>query len=154
MKLPSRALRPTVFLAAMALAAGSLIAADEKPSRPRNFTAAEGATTLKLSEQLEVSATRLAPEMDAATGQLKGLAASGDVLIRVKPDGSDNWIVVHCDKASYDLAEDVILLSGWPAVKRGVQVLRATAAETYVRVARKSGKWEIKGPHRIELSLR
>ena len=134
--------------------ADGIFAADEEPSRVRNFQAAEGATTLKLSEQLEVSATRLAPEMDAATGQLKGLAASGDVLIRVKPDGSETWIVVHCDKASYDLAEDVILLSGWPAVKRGVQVLRATAAETHVRVARKSGKWEIKGPHRIELSLK
>ncbi len=129
-------------------------AADGESPPHRNFTLAEGATSLKLSEKLEVSASKLAPELDATSGQLKGLAASGGVLIRVRPEGSETWILVHCEKASYDIAEDVILLSGWPAVKRGVQVLRATSSETFVRVARKSGKWEIKGAHRIEISLK
>ena len=134
------------------LVATSVVRAESPPRR--NFTLGDGATALKLSEKLEVSASNLAPELDATSGQLNGLAASGGVLIRVRPEGSEMWILVHCEKASYDIAEDVILLSGWPAVKRGVQVLRATSGETSVRVARKSGKWEIKGPHRIEISLK
>jgi len=125
----------------------------ESPPR-RNFALGEKATSLKLSEKLEISASNLAPELDAVSGELNGLAASGGVLIRVRPEGSATWVSVHCERASYHIADDVILLSGWPAVKRGAQVLRATASETYVRVARKSGKWEIKGPHRIEISLK
>ena len=92
-------------------------------------------------------------ETDPATGALKGLAATGGVLIKAKPKGKEQWILVSCDKAVYDPAKDEIVLTGWPAVKAGIQILRATAAETYVRVARASGKWEIVGRHKLEVSF-
>ena len=131
------------------LAAGGLAAEPPK----RTFEPSPQALTLRISESLTVSAEKLAPENDPATGAMTGLAASGRVIIRAKPNGAADWITVSCDKAVYQSEGDEIVLTGWPAVKSGLQILRATAAETFVRVARTSGKWEIKGPHKIELSF-
>ncbi|MCB1088673.1 MAG: hypothetical protein KDM63_16665, partial [Verrucomicrobiae bacterium] len=125
--------------------------AEEAPKR--TFDASDKALTLQISENLSLSAETLAPENDPATGAMTGLAASGKVIIKAKPNGAKDWITVSCDKAIYKADGDVIVLTGWPAVKSGLQILRATSAETYVRVARASGKWEIKGPHKIELNL-
>lgn len=119
----------------------------------RSFEPSAKALTFQISENLSVSAEQLAPENDPATGAMTGMAASGRVIIKAKPNGAADFIVVSCDKATYQADGDVIVLTGWPAVKSGMQILRATAAETFVRVARASGKWEIKGPHKIELSF-
>lgn len=119
----------------------------------RSFEPAAGAPTLQISENLSISAEKLAPEADPATGAMTGLAASGRVIIKAKPKGAAGWVVVSCEKAVYRADGDEIVLTGWPAVKSGPQILRATGAETIVRVARATGKWEIKGPHRIELNF-
>ena len=132
--------------------AGMPVGAEAPPKR--GFEKSEKAVTLPLNQNLIVSADKLDPATDPATGGLVGLSASGSVLIQVRPKGSESWIKIACGKATYDLARDEVVLSQWPAVKSGMQILRATDAETVVRVARKDGKWEIKGPHKIEISLR
>ncbi|MCB1061689.1 MAG: RNA-binding S4 domain-containing protein [Verrucomicrobiae bacterium] len=119
----------------------------------RSFEPSEKSVVFQLAENLSVSAEKLAPELDESTGAMKGLAASGHVIIKSKPKGAENMIVVACDKAVYQSEGDVIVLTGWPAVKSGMQILRATSEETYVRVERGTGKWAIKGPHRIDLSF-
>jgi ribosome-associated heat shock protein Hsp15 len=119
----------------------------------RSFEPAAGAPTLQISENLSISAEKLTPETDPSTGAMSGMAASGRVIIKAKPKGAAGWVVVSCEKAVYRAEGDEIVLTGWPAVKSGAQILRATGAETIVRVARATGKWEIKGPHRIELSF-
>ncbi|MCB1235979.1 MAG: hypothetical protein KDM91_12995 [Verrucomicrobiae bacterium] len=118
-----------------------------------DFEPKETALSFKISENLIVFADEIAPETDAATGALTGLAAVGGVVIKAKPEGAPDWVLVRCDKATYNAAGDEVILTGSPAVKSGPQILRATSDETYVRVARASGKWEIKGPHKIELNL-
>jgi len=110
--------------------------------------------TLPLSDNLIISAETVSPEMDEKTGDLIGLAASGQVSIKFRPKGTEKWIVVNCGKLVYDAGKDEIILRERPVVKSGVQVLRATSDKTYVSVSRKSGKWVIKGPHKIELKLK
>lgn len=119
----------------------------------RNFQPSQKSVVFKVSENLSVSAEKLEPATDATTGAMTGLAASGNVLIKTKPKGASDWILVACDKATYQSDGDIIMLTGWPAVKSGMQILKATVAETYVRVERASGKWAIKGPHTIELNF-
>jgi len=121
-------------------------AADKKPT-PELIT-------LPLSDSLIISAETVSPEIDEKTGDLIGLAASGRVSIKVRPKGSENWVYVTCGKLVYDVNNDVILLKGNPVVKSGIQVLKATSDKTYVSVSRKTGKWVIKGPHKITLKLR
>lgn len=130
--------------------AGSAIAAD--PPK-RSFQASEKSVVFKIAENLSVSAEKLQPETNETTGVMTGLSASGSVIIKTKPKGASDWIIVACDKATYQSEGDVIVLTGWPAVKSGLQILRSTAPETYVRVERASGKWAIKGPHRIDLNF-
>jgi len=119
----------------------------------RRFTTAEGAPTFKITENLTVTAKNLAPETDKATGEFKGLAATGRVLIKVRPKADDDWILISCGKAVYDPAKDQILLTRFPSVKARGQILRSTSDKTVVRVARKTGKWEIDGPHKLQLDL-
>ncbi len=129
--------------------------AQEKAANPpvRSFAVKEGVPQLKLNENLIVYARSINPEKNPETGALTAMAATGDVVIKAKPKGTENWIYVACDKAVYDPTEDSIRLSGLPAVKSGMQIVRATDAKTYVSVNRKTGKWEIKGPHKIEVNL-
>jgi len=127
-------------------------AADTKPTK--EASGAAKVTTLPLSENLIISAETVAPEMDEKTGNLIGLAASGQVSIKVRPKGAEKWIYVTCGKLVYDVNEDEILLTQHPVVKSGIQVLKSTSDKTYVRVSRKTGKWMIKGPHKIELKLK
>lgn len=119
----------------------------------RSFQASSKSVVFTISENLSVSAEKLAPATDEQTGAMTGLTASGNVLIKTKPKGANDWILVACDKATYESDGDVIVLRGWPAVKSGMQILRATSPETFVRVERATGKWSIKGPHRIDLNL-
>lgn len=111
-------------------------------------------TTLPLSDNLIISAETVSPEMNEKTGDLIGLAASGQVSIKFRPKGAEKWIVVNCGKLVYDVDNDEIILRERPVVRSGIQVLRATSDQTYVSVSRKSGKWVIKGPHKIELKLK
>lgn len=111
-------------------------------------------TTLPLSENLIISAENVSPAMDEKTGDLIGLSASGKVSIKVKPKGTEKWIYVTCGKLVYDVSNDEIVLKENPVVKSGIQVLRATSDKTYVNVSRKTGKWVIKGPHKIELKFK
>ena len=130
------------------------IAQEKKDAPPRRtFEEKEGVPKLQINEKLIVFARSILPEKNPDTGKLTAMGATGDVLIKVKPGESKDWILVACDKAVYDSAADSIKLTGFPAVKSGMQILRATEAKTYVSVDRKSGKWEIKGPHKIELSI-
>ncbi len=110
--------------------------------------------TLPLSDNLIISAESVSPEMDEKTGDLIGLAASGQVTIKFRPKGTEKWILVNCGKLVYDVDNDTILLRQRPVVRSGIQVLRATSDKTYVSVSRKTGKWVIKGPHKIELKLK
>ena len=110
--------------------------------------------TLPLSENFIISAETVSPAMDEKTGDLIGLEASGHVSIKVRPKGTEKWIYVTCGKLVYDVDNEVILLKGHPVVKSGIQVLRATSDKTYVRVSKKTGKWVIKGPHKIEIKLK
>lgn len=119
----------------------------------RGFEPSAQAVELKLADNLSISAEKLSPETDETSGAMTGLSASGGVIIKTKPKGEGDWIIVACDKATYQSEGDVILLTGWPAVKSGMQTLRATSAETFVRVERATGKWAIKGPHRIDLNF-
>ena len=128
------------------LEAAIVYAADDKPSAKL--------MTLPLSENLIISAETVSPEMDEKTGNLIGLAASGQVSIKVRPKGAEKWIYVTCGKLVYDVNKDEIILKERPVVKSGIQVLKATSDKTYVSVSRKSGKWVIKGPHKIELKLK
>ena len=141
--------RPLLLASLYAL---TLLPAHAEPP-VRSFEPKEGAASFPISPNLIVSADKVTPELDPATASIKSLTAEGDVLIRVKPTDTGKWLLVACDRAVYDLANDQIKLTGWPAVKQGVQLLKATDAETYVLVSRKSGKWEIKGPHKLELNL-
>ncbi|NNE92308.1 MAG: RNA-binding S4 domain-containing protein [Verrucomicrobiales bacterium] len=120
----------------------------------RNFEVKDGTAMLPLNERLVVHAKTISPEKNPETGALTSMAATGDVLIKVKPGEAKDWILVACDKAVYDPTADSIKLTGFPAVKSGRQILRATEAATFVKVDRKTGKWEIVGKHRIELNLK
>lgn len=111
-------------------------------------------TTLPLSEDLIISAETVSPAMDEKTGDLIGLSASGQVSIKVRPKGTEKWIYVTCSELVYDVNDDEIILKGWPVVKSGIQVLKATSDKTYVHVSRKTGKWVIKGPHKIQIKLK
>ena len=111
-------------------------------------------TTFALSEDLIISAETLSPAMDEKTGDLIGLSASGQVSIKVRPKGTEKWIYVNCGELVYDVNNDEIILKGWPVVKSGIQVLKATSDKTYVHVSRKTGKWVIKGPHKIQIKLK
>ncbi len=111
-------------------------------------------TTLPLSENLIISAETVSPAMDEKTGDLIGLSASGQVSLKVRPEGSEKWIYVTCGELIYDVNKDEIILKKRPVVKSGMQVLKATSDKTFVRVSRKTGKWVIKGPHKIQLKLK
>ncbi|MCF6313145.1 MAG: LptA/OstA family protein [Verrucomicrobiales bacterium] len=111
-------------------------------------------TTFPLSENLIIAAETISPAMDERSGDLIGLSASGQVSIKVRPKGTQKWIYVTCGELVYDVNKDEIVLKGHPVVKSGIQVLRATSDKTYVRVSRKTGKWVIKGPHKIELKFK
>ena len=124
----------------------TVFAADDKPSAKL--------ITLPLSENLIISAETVSPEMDEKTGDLIGLAASGKVSIKFRPKGAEKWIYVTCGKLVYDVNKDQILLKDMPMVKSGIQVLKATSDKTYVIISRKTGKWVIKGPHKIQLKLK
>ncbi len=110
--------------------------------------------TLPLSENLIISAETVSPAMDEKTGDLIGLSASGQVSVKVRPKGSKKWIYVTCGELVYDVDNDEIILKGRPVVKSGIQVLRATSDKTYVHVSRKTGKWVIKGPHKIQIKFK
>lgn len=110
--------------------------------------------TFPLSDNLIISAETVSPAMDEKTGDLVGLAASGQVSIKVKPKGTDKWVYVTCGELVYDVNKDEILLKGRPVVKSGIQVLKATSDKTFVRVSRKTGKWVIKGPHKIQIKFK
>lgn len=125
--------------------------AEDPPER--RFTTAEGAPTFKITENLHVTAKNLAPETDKATGAFKGMSATGRVLIKVRPKADDDWILISCGKATYDPAKDMILLTRFPSVKAKGQILRSTSDKTIVKVERKTGKWEIDGPHKLQLNL-
>jgi len=144
--------RAVLFVCLFGLVFVNLKAAETKSEKE----GAEGVkvTTLPLSENLIISAENVSPAMDEKTGDLIGLSASGNVSIKVKPKGSEKWIYVTCGKLVYDVAKDQIILSERPVVKSGIQVLKATSDKTYVNVSRKTGKWVIKGPHKIELKLK
>ena len=119
----------------------------------RSFQPSDKSLSFQISKNLLVTAEEILPSMDEKTGLMTGLSATGSVLIKAKPEGAPSEILVSCDKATYDAARDEVVLTGWPAVKSGMQILRATSSETYVRVNRASGKWEIQGAHRIDISL-
>ena len=125
----------------------SLAIVDVKAADPKVIT-------LPLSENLIISAETVSPEMDEKTGDLIGLAASGKVSIKFRPKGTEKWIYVTCGKLVYDVNKDQILLKDMPMVKSGIQVLKATSDKTYVIISRKTGKWVIKGPHKIQLKLK
>lgn len=150
-----RAMKTSLIALFLTLAAiawlPELVEAADPPKR--SFTASAKSVVFKVSDNLSVSAEKLAPATDEKTGAMTGLTASGNVLIKTKPKGAADWILVACDQASYQAEGDVILLKGWPAVKSGMQILRATSPDTFVRVERATGKWAIKGPHRIDLNL-
>jgi len=110
--------------------------------------------TLPLSEDLIISAETVSPAMDEKTGDLIGLSASGQVSVKVRPKGTDKWIYVTCGELVYDVNNDEIILKGMPVVKSGVHVLKATSDKTYVHVSRKTGKWVIKGPHKIQIKFK
>lgn len=110
-------------------------------------------TTFPLSENLIISAETISPAMDETTGDLIGLSASGQVSIKVRPKDTQKWIYVTCGELIYDVNKDEIVLKKHPVVKSGIQVLRATSDKTFVRVSRKTGKWVIKGRHKIELKF-
>lgn len=110
--------------------------------------------TLPLSENLIISAETVSPAMDEKTGDLIGLSASGQVSVKVRPKGTDKWIYVTCGELVYDVNNDEIVLKGMPVVKSGIQVLKATSDKTYVHVSRKTGKWVIKGPHKIQIKFK
>ena len=141
----------SAIVAALLLGFAASAIAEDPPKR--RFTTAEGAPTFKITENLHISAKNLAPETDQATGAFKGMAATGRVLIKVRQKANDDWILISCGKATYDPAKDLILLTRFPSVKAKGQVLRATSDKTYVKVERKTGKWEIDGPHKLELNL-
>lgn len=115
---------------------------------------AEEVTTFPLSDNLIISAEAVSPAMDEKTGDLIGLSASGQVAVKVRPKGTDKWIYVTCGELIYDVNKDEIILKKRPVVKSGMQVLKATSDKTFVRVSRKTGKWVIKGPHKIQLKLK
>jgi hypothetical protein len=138
------------WICAVFLLSGAGIAADPPA---RSFQPSDKSLSFQVSKNLSVAAEEILPSMDEKTGLMTGLSATGNVLIKAKPDGAASEILVSCDKAVYDAARDEVVLTGWPAVKSGMQVLRATSSETYVRVNRADGKWEIQGPHRIEISF-
>lgn len=148
----ARSMKPFLlaFLGLVPTVATSAWAADPPA---RTFQPSASAVVFPISENLTVSAEKLTPETDEDTGAMTGLSASGGVIIKTKPKGASDWILVACDKATYQSDGDVIILTGWPAVKSGMQTLRATSAETLVRVERATGKWAIKGPHRIDLNF-
>ena len=127
-------------------------AADTKPNQEASGKLK--VTTLPLSENLIISAENVSPAMDEKTGDLIGLSASGNVSIKVRPKGTEKWIYVTCGKLVYDVSKDQIILRENPVVKSGIQVLKATSDKTYVNISRKTGKWVIKGPHKIELKLK
>ncbi|NOX99708.1 MAG: hypothetical protein GXP30_08280 [Verrucomicrobia bacterium] len=110
--------------------------------------------TLPLSENLIISAETVSPAMDEKTGDLIGLSASGQVSVKVRPKGAEKWIYVTCGELVYDVDNDEIILKGRPVVKSGIQVLKATSDKTYVHVSRKTGKWVIKGPHKIQIKFK
>ena len=135
---------------AFLIAAGTATA--QEPAK-RTFKVKEGVPVLNLSETLIVHAQKISPEKNPETGALTAMAATGDVLIKVKPKGAKDWILVACDKAVYDSVADTIKLTGNPAVKSGAQTVRATDAKTYVSIERKTGKWQINGPNKMELDF-
>ena len=142
-----------LFLALLTTLVGSPPFAEAADPPQRSFTPSAKSVVFQVAENLSVSAEKLAPATDEKTGAMTGLTASGNVLIKTKPKGANDWILVACDQATYQQDGDVIVLKGWPAVKSGMQILRATSPETFVRVERATGKWAIKGPHRIDLNL-
>lgn len=110
--------------------------------------------TLPLSDNLIISAETVSPAMDEKSGDLIGLSASGQVSIQFRPKGTEKWIYVSCGELVYDVDKDEIILKQRPLVKSGMQILKATSDKTFVSVSRKTGKWVIKGPHKIQLKLK
>lgn len=120
----------------------------------RSFEVKEGVPVLKLNETLIVHARTISPEKNSETGALTSMAATGDVLIKVKPDGAKDWILVACDKAIYDPTTGSIILTGNPAVKAGPQIIRAVDEKTYVSVNVKTGKYTIEGRSKVEINMK
>jgi len=131
-------------------AAASGLQAQEK----RTFDIKEGVPALKLNETLIVHARTISPEKNPNTGELTSMAATGDVLIKAKPKGAKDWILVACDKAVYDPTTGSIILTGNPAVKSGMQIIRAVDAKTYVSVNVKTGKHTIEGRSKVEINMK
>lgn len=82
------------------------------------------------------------------------MAATGEVLIKAKPKGAKDWILVACDKAVYDPTTGSIILTGNPAVKSGMQVIRAVDEKTYVTVNVKTGKHIIVDRSKVEINMK
>ena len=55
------------------------------------------------------------------------MSATGRVLIKVRPNATEDWILVSCGKATYDPTKDEIILTRFPSVKAKGQILRATS---------------------------
>jgi ribosome-associated heat shock protein Hsp15 len=152
-KVMKSAKRTSIILAAGLLSFSTFpecLAADPPA---RSFKPSDKSLSFQISKNLSVTAEEILPAMDEKTGLMTGLSATGSVLIKAKPEGAPSEILISCGKATYNAARDEVVLTGWPAVKSGIQILRATSSETYVRVNRATGKWEIQGPHRIDISF-
>lgn len=152
-KVMKSAKRTTKLLAAGLLAASTVAACLAAEPPARSFEPSDKSLSFQISKNLSVTAEEILPATDEKTGVMTGLSATGSVLIKAKPEGAPGEILISCDQATYDAARDEVVLKGWPAVKSGMQILRATSPETYVRVNRANGKWEIQGPHRIDISF-
>ena len=89
----ARSIKTSAIIASLSVLSlsGAAIGADP-PNR--SFEPSAGSVVFKVAENLSVSAEKLAPETDSSTGAMTGLSASGHVIIKTKPKGAADWIVV------------------------------------------------------------